>query len=122
MICLIDMPIKKTKIQRPWVKEREAFGRRKDNTKFYNARQWRKVSKLFRNENSFCKHCDADGKVGPADVCDHIKGLDFLLSNGIDPYDFNELQSLCHRHHNIKSGKESHGYIEGIPPKNTKKK
>lgn len=101
------MPNKPEEIKRHWVKERVAFGRRKDNSKFYNARKWRKVSSAYRELNPLCEQCKRNGEVGPADVCDHIDGLDNLLKTEQDAYDFKNLQSLCHKCHNKKSGRES---------------
>jgi len=91
------------------VPERKAFGRRKDNSKFYNSYKWRKFATAFRLRNPFCKECDKRGEVGPAEVCDHIRGLDFLLDNKLNAMSDDECQSLCHKCHNSKSGRESHG-------------
>lgn len=107
------MPNRPDKIKRAWKPERVAFGRRKDNSAFYNGRKWRKVSLIFREANPICKECLNNDTVGPADVCDHIEGLDNLINSGRDPYDMNNLQSLCHKHHNIKSGRESNKYKGG---------
>lgn len=106
------MPNKPKKINRPWVPERKAFGRRKDNSKFYNGRPWRKFSKAFREKNPLCVKCEEEGRTTAAAVCDHIRGLDFLLENNINPIDEKECQSLCHPCHNSKSGRESNGYRE----------
>lgn len=104
------MPSKPDNIKRPWVQERVAFGRRKDNSKFYNSRKWRKVSKLKRELNPLCEcdECVRLGRVRQADVADHTRGLQFLLDNGLDPYDLKELKSMNHSCHNKKSGRDSH--------------
>jgi hypothetical protein len=47
-------------------------------------------------------------RVRPAQVADHKRGLQFLLDNGLDPYDLKELQSMSHECHNKKSGRDSH--------------
>jgi 5-methylcytosine-specific restriction protein A len=98
------------KIKRPWVKEKVAFERPVDFSWFYNDRKWRRVSKAYREQNPICEceECKASLTVKPAKVCDHIKGLKYLLDNGLDPYDFKELQSMSNECHNKKSGKESH--------------
>ncbi len=107
------MPIKPTKLKREWVPERKAFGgRHKDNSAFYNSRKWRKFATNYRLKNPICVHCEAEGLVGPAEVVDHIQGLNYLLSQGINALDETECQGLCHAHHNKKSGKETHGYRE----------
>lgn len=98
------------KIKRQWVPERIAFGRRNDNSKFYNSRKWRKVSKEKRIKNPICEcdECKKLNRVLPAEVVDHVKGLKYLLDNGLDPYDEKELQSMNHACHNKKSGRDSH--------------
>ena len=48
-----------------------------------------------------------DKHTAPAHVCDHKRGLQFLLDNNIDPYNWDELQSGCHSCHNKKSGRDS---------------
>jgi len=105
-----QMPSKPKKINRAYkpIVERVPFGRRRDLSSFYNARRWRKVARLFKQNNPFCIMCDAEGVTGPPEVTDHIRGLGFLLDNGLDPYADEELQSLCHAHHNPKSGSEAH--------------
>lgn len=104
------MPSKPKNIKRPWVVERVAFGRRNDNSKFYNARKWRKISKLKREQDPLCEcdECKSLNRVRAADVADHTRGLQFLLDNGLDPYDLKELKSMSHQCHNKKSGRDSH--------------
>ena len=104
------MPTKKTNIQRPWVAKKESFSRNNDNSKFYNATKWRKFSKDYRNRNPECEMCKAQGISSPAHVCDHIRGLTYLLNKNLDAMVDAEVQSLCHKCHNKKSGKERHGY------------
>jgi 5-methylcytosine-specific restriction protein A len=98
------------KVNRPWVKEKVVFERPVDFSWFYNDRKWRKVSKAYREQNPICEcdECKLSNTVKPAQVCDHIKGLKYLLDNGLNPYDFKELQSMSNECHNKKSGKESH--------------
>lgn len=102
------MPKRPVNIKRPWVQERKPFGRDRDFSKFYNARKWRNTAKAHKLKHPFCVDCEKEGIVAAVKVTDHVRGLGFLMDNGLDPYDYNELQSLCEKHHNIKSGKESH--------------
>ena len=102
---------KKPETKKPhWVAERVAFGRRVDNSKFYNSRKWRKISKLKREQDPLCQcdECVQLQRVRAADVADHTRGLQFLLDNGFDPYDLKELKSMSHTCHNKKSGRDSH--------------
>ena len=100
------------KIVRAYVSERVAFSRPVDMSPFYNTRKWRNVSKAYRSLNPLCecKNCKDHGLVKPAEVCDHRLGLKFLLDNQLDPYDYNELQSMSRECHNKKSGSERGGY------------
>lgn len=96
------------KPKRSWIKERVAFERPVDLSWFYNQWKWKKTSKAYREANPVCEcnRCLIDGVVRPAQVCDHIKGLKYLLDNNIDPFDWNELQSMSKECHNKKSGSE----------------
>lgn len=105
------MPIAPKPKRKPWHQERVAHGRRKhNNSKFYNARSWRKTSKAYRVANPLCecKECDLLMVSKPAQVVDHVRGLQFLLDNNIDPYDWKELQSMSKKCHDKKSGRDAH--------------
>ncbi|WP_435624499.1 hypothetical protein [Flagellimonas sp.] len=103
------MPNRPKPRKRPWRDDRKPFGRRKNNNyDFYNSTRWRKKSRLFREKNPFCEQCERENRVVPAEVVDHVKGLQFLLDNGMDPYADEELESMCHKCHNVKSGKQAH--------------
>lgn len=96
------------KIQRSYVIERKAFDRPVDLSWFYNQWKWKKTSKAYRLANPVCecKDCERNEIVKPAQVCDHKLGLKYLLDNNIDPFDWNELQSMSKECHNKKSGGE----------------
>jgi hypothetical protein len=108
ILILFNMAKAPEKITRNYVAERIAFERPIDFTWFYNQRRWRKVSIAYRIKNPLCecKECIISEQVKPAEVCDHIKGLKFLLDNNLDAYDYNELQSMSKECHNKKSGSE----------------
>ena len=105
------MPNKPKPIKRQWVPERVAFGRRKDNSKFYNSWKWRKKSKSYKTKHPFCEceDCIKNNVVKIANVVDNIKGLTFLLENNLNPFDDAELQSMSSECHNKKSGRDAHG-------------
>lgn len=111
---LFSMPNRPKKKNRPWRPpvNKTPFGRRLNNNyDFYNSTKWRKKSKSYRDKHPFCAECERNGIVGAAEVVDHKRGLQFLLDNGIDPFDDNELEGMCHHHHNVKSGKQAHGKV-----------
>lgn len=106
------MPRNPKNISRAYVPERVAFERPVDMSWFYNQTKWRKVSKAFRSANPVCQceSCAKNDIAKPAQVCDHKRGLKYLLDNNLDPYDYKELQSMSRECHNKKSGKEKGGY------------
>ena len=71
---------------------------------FYNSRAWRKLSRDFRQCNPLCTVCFKKGIVKRAAVVDHI----IPIRMGGEPLDWDNLQSLCHKCHNKKSGREAH--------------
>lgn len=108
------MPNAPKKIKRPWVSERKAFERPVDMSWFYNQRKWRNKSKSFRELHPLCE-CDECVRldiVRASEVVDHVRGLKFLLDNGIDPFDDKELKAMSKECHNKKSGGES-GRVKG---------
>ena len=46
-----------------------------------------------------CVWCEEEGITKPGDIVDHIKEI----SDGGDPFDQNNLQTMCHKHHNQKT-------------------
>lgn len=107
------MPSKPKQIARPWIPEKKAFERPVDLSWFYNQWKWKKTSKAYREAHPLCEcqDCVNNGIVTPAEVCDHIKGLKYLLDNNIDPFDWSELQSMSKKCHDKKSGKEKNKII-----------
>jgi len=99
---------KPTRKRRWWLGKRTPFRGRRDETtqKFYHSSAWRKVRKLYIEANPLCVECMKDNKLIKADVVDHIIRYRDKPELGLD---VNNLQSLCHYHHNSKSGKESRG-------------
>jgi len=102
------MPESPKKIKRSWLPERKAHSRSVDNSAFYNSWKWRKFSKQFKLANPLCVMCEAEGIVSKATVTDHI----IRIEAGGAQFDKNNCQSLCDYHHNQKSGKEAHGYVQ----------
>ena len=102
------MPNKPKTIRPHWVPERKPYGRRTDNSKFYNSWPWRKLRKSFKERNPCCIKCEAEGIVRETKYVDHI----VRIEDGGAKLDESNLQPLCKFHHDSKSGKEAHGYKE----------
>ncbi|WP_303753833.1 HNH endonuclease signature motif containing protein [Enterococcus sp. S86.2] len=72
---------------------------------FYHSKQWEKLSKLHKYREPICVECYKEGIIKKVDVADHV--IPIRTKAGWDRrLDDNNLQSLCHFHHNIKSRKE----------------
>lgn len=75
--------------------------RKRDN--WYSSKDWRNMRRSYISRNPLCVDCLSRGLLRPADVVDHIierKDDDSLR------LDSSNLQSLCHKCHNIKSAEE----------------
>lgn len=68
----------------------------------YHTPRWRRLRLQKLSHEPLCEHCKMEGVYKTADMVDHIKEI----SDGGEPYDINNLQSLCHKHHSKKTGKE----------------
>lgn len=86
--------------QRPWLQGSQQHSKERiERNAFYQTGQWRKLRNMFIKTQPLCIEC---GSVGQ--VVDHITPIRL----GGDPLDMENLQTLCHRCHNSKSGKEAH--------------
>ena len=67
---------------------------------FYDSAKWRKLRSIYIRRHPMCEHpgCNKAGNV-----VDHI----IPIRQGGNPLDWDNLQTLCHSHHNRKSGKEA---------------
>lgn len=97
------MPNHFKKLPQPY-KPKKVRKQQVDNSKFYQSKQWRKVRKLYVQQNPLCVHCEARGLTTAVQEVDHIKPLRL----GGEKFDFENLQSLCKSCHARKSGKEAH--------------
>lgn len=79
----------------------------------YHSARWRKLRKqaLIRDEY-LCQECLKKGYYTPADVVDHIREIKDDISKA---FDIDNLNSLCHKHHNIKTRKESESRKQSKP-------
>ena len=98
--------MKRKKVNRKWV-IKSSGKRLRDDSKFYNSYKWRKFRKNYIMNNPVCVMCEREGIIREADVVDHI----IPIRQGGKRFDKNNLQSLCKRHHDVKSGKDRHGIV-----------
>lgn len=99
------MPTLPKPTRKSYLPKREVQGRRLHaNSSFYQSQQWRRVRAIFLQQYPLCAECQKHGRVVPARVVDHITPI----NEGGARYDFANLQGLCDRCHNKKSGREAH--------------
>ena len=77
---------------------------KRNDTKIYNTRRWRKLSKKQLADEPLCRECKSKDKVTLATHSDHI----ISISDGGEPFDQANLQSLCIKCHSSKTFKH-HG-------------
>lgn len=91
--------------RKAYLPPRETQGRRTHaNTEFYQSSRWRRVRLSYLAAHPLCVECERQGRVTPATVVDHIKPI----NEGGARFDFENMQGLCARCHNRKSGREAH--------------
>ena len=66
---------------------------------FYNSKQWKDLRAWFVKRNPLCVECKVNGIAKPVEIVDHIKEV----KDGGSMLCVTNLQSMCHRHHNIKT-------------------
>lgn len=71
--------------------------------KLYNTTQWRRLRLIHLKDNPLCVMCKENNRVTAGKVVDHIKPV----SEGGSFTDTKNLQTLCDKHHRIKSAKET---------------
>lgn len=101
------MPVIKKNERRPWEPKPQGpqTGRANPNSKFYQSTKWRKLRKSYIAANPLCVFCLERGEHVAANIVDHITPI----NQGGAPLSESNLQSLCHKCHNKKSGREAHG-------------
>ena len=68
----------------------------------YDSYQWKKLRKQYAEQQPLCEHCLKFDILTPLAVVDHVKEIE----DGGEPFDINNLQSLCHSCHNRKTAEE----------------
>ena len=77
----------------------------KRNQKFYDSTAWRRCRNYYISLHPLCEQCEREGRITVGQVIDHIKPLDQTDPYKDDPFNENNLQTLCHKCHNKKTGK-----------------
>ena len=99
------MPTIPKPTRRGYLPPRITQGRRlHDNGEFYRSTRWRRRRLPKLDADPLCEECKRRGLVTPATVVDHI----VPINEGGAAMDMDNLQSLCDKCHNRKSGIEAH--------------
>jgi len=97
------MPNKPKAKARPWINSSKVQSSKGwSGNGFYSSTAWRKLRKKHLMLNPLCCMCQELNLLTLASVVDHI----LPISKGGGALDMNNLQSLCAKHHNQKSGRE----------------
>jgi 5-methylcytosine-specific restriction endonuclease McrA len=71
---------------------------------FYNSHRWRNLAKQVKLRDDYlCQDCLAEGIYSSADVVDHIKEV---RDHWEERWNTENMRSLCHYHHNLKTREE----------------
>jgi len=82
--------------------ERKQHQHNEQGKVIYHTYKWKKLRKAYAADHPLCEHCLRYEIYTPLAVVDHIKEL----SDGGEPYERSNLQSLCHSCHNRKTASE----------------
>lgn len=69
---------------------------------FYGSRKWTRTARAYRQANPLCADHKSRELVVKGDLVDHTTERNELIARGLDPYDWEYLQTLCHSCHNRK--------------------
>ena len=69
-------------------------------TRIYNTTRWKRLRLYQLSIEPLCRVCKRSGFAA-----DHI----VPISQGGDPWSMDNIQTLCERHHNVKTGTEKAG-------------
>ena len=93
--------------QRPWItrkeEEKKPWSKNPEEQQIYRSAEWRKLREIKLENDPYCEECKRKGIRTWAIIVDHI----IPIRKGGDPWDENNLQSLCVECHNSKTARES---------------
>ena len=69
---------------------------------FYSSKEWKRLSKAFREANPLCEECLKKGRTVIGKHRDHIKPI----ADGGAPLEWNNIMNLCIPCHSSKTAKE----------------
>lgn len=76
--------------------------KKKRHDPFYDTQRWRDLTISHRKNEPLCRECKKRNVVKVGTLVDHI----IPINHGGDPWDEDNLQTLCDRCHNVKRAGE----------------
>lgn len=92
-----------SKLRQQSRKTRMDHARTAGGSLIYDTRAWRRLSDKKRTVDPFCERCLKEGKHVVADLVDHKEEV---KDNPKLAYVWENLESICHAHHNRKTSDE----------------
>lgn len=105
------MPNVPKNIRPSYLPKKEVQERRTFVNKRYHTSRWRKLRANIIANEPLCRECDRNGLTTLAQMVDHINPVSTGVNEANQDYlmwSADNLQPLCNRCHNKKSGQESH--------------
>ena len=81
-------------------KKFEGLARAPGSRAFYGGSRWTKTSRAYRRANPLCAGHGRLGRVLKGDMVHHTIERPELVAKGLDPYDWEYLETLCNACHN----------------------
>jgi 5-methylcytosine-specific restriction protein A len=69
---------------------------------FYSSTRWTRTSLEHRRIEPLCRACKGKGIITAGEMVHHDPPLEYLLTNGLNPYDHRYLATLCNDCHLIE--------------------
>ena len=75
----------------------------REGKNIYHSYKWKKLRQAYAEKNPLCEHCLRYDIYERVAVVDHV----FEILDGGEPFDYNNLQSLCRSCHSRKTNQEA---------------
>lgn len=105
-------PIVEAQIEERKQKNNSRYNKKRDNkyVQFYNGKQWRTLSKQYRDKHYICEECEKEAKLNNtytlqlSEEVHHIEPIK-TETGWLRRYDESNLIALCHYHHDLAEGR-----------------
>lgn len=94
-----DKHQRKNQITPPEDRQRKYSHHYENGKNIYHLARWKRLRARKAALNPICEHCESNGIAKPLQEVDHV----IEIEDGGAVWDIGNLQSLCRRHHKIKT-------------------